>query len=115
MPMRCSPSRTATPCVVAWLVGHRHLHQIAPRPGPNGGFWEISTGSLIDWPVQTRAVEFVRNANGAMEIVCTLQDHGAPQGSLAYLHKTLTRRFADPIAGRLEGLPGDRDVRLLRP
>ena len=103
------------PCVVAWLVGHRHLHQIAPRPGPNGGFWEISTGSLIDWPVQTRAVEFVRNANGAMEIVCTLQDHGAPQGSLAYLHKTLTRRFADPIAGRLEGLPGDRDVRLLRP
>lgn len=102
------------PCMVAWLVGHRHLHEIRAHPGPHGGFWEISTGAVIDWPTQTRAVEFIRHAGGALEIVCTLQDHGAPEGSLAWWHRDFARRFAGTQAARMQGRPGDGDVRLLR-
>ena len=103
------------PCLVAWLVGHRHVHEVKAHPGPGGGFWEISTGSLIDWPVQTRAVELLRHGGGAVEIVCTLQDHHAPQGSLAQLHHALARRFAGDQAAAMLGLPHDGNVRLWRP
>jgi len=101
------------PSLVAWLVGHRHLHEIKPHAGPQGGFWEISTGSLIDWPSQTRAVEFMRHGDGQVEIVCTLQDHGALPGSMAHWHHTLARRFAGAHIDRMQGMPGDGDVRLL--
>lgn len=100
------------PCAVAWLAGHRHLHQIAPHPGPHGGFWEISTGSLIDWPSQMRAVELLRHRDGQLEIVCTLLDHDAPHGSLARLHHDLARRFAGPAGAGMHGAPGDGNVRL---
>ncbi len=99
---------------VAWLVGHRHLHEIKSHPGPKGGFWEISTGSLIDWPSQTRAVEFMHHGDGQVEVVCTLQDHGALSGSLAHWHLTLARRFAGTHIDRMQGMPGDGDARLLR-
>ena len=100
--------------VVAWLVGHRHLHEIRPHPGPNGGFWEISTGSVIDWPSQMRSVEFIRHAGGQLEIVCTLLDHHAPPGSLAHLHRDLARRFAGEHCARMQGQASDGNVRLLR-
>ena len=102
-------------CVVAWLVGHRHLHQITPHPGPSGGFWEITTASLIDWPCQTRAVEFLRHSNGSIEIVCSLLDHQAAPGTLAALHHQLARQFAGPMSAHLQGGPGDGHVRLMRP
>ena len=103
------------PCVVAWLVGHRHVHRVQPHPHPEGrggGFWEITTASLIDWPVQTRAVELLRHADGTLEIVCTLQDHQAPTGSLAALHRDLTRRFAGDQAAGMQGQALDGNVRL---
>jgi 3',5'-cyclic AMP phosphodiesterase CpdA len=99
-------------CVVAWLVGHRHLHEIRPHAGPKGGFWEISTGALIDWPVQTRSVEFIRHSGDRVEIVCTLIDHNAPPGSLAHLHHDLSRRFAGEQCARMQGRPQDGNVRL---
>ena len=102
-------------CVASWLVGHRHLHQIQSHPGPCGGFWEISTGSVIDWPSQTRSLELIRHGNGTLEIATTLLDHGAAPGSLADLHHQLARRFAGDQAARMQGAPGDGDVRLLRP
>ncbi len=101
-------------CVVAWLVGHRHLHEIRPHPGPQGGFWEISTGAIIDWPSQARSVEFIRHTDGQLEIVCTLIDHDAPPGSLGHLHHDLARRFAGELRGHLQGHPSDGSVRLLR-
>ena len=100
-------------CVTAWLVGHRHLHQIQPHSGPQGGFWEISTGAVIDWPSQTRSVEFIRHGGGHLEIVCTLLDHDAPPGSLAHLHHDLARRFAGAQCDRMQGKPGDGNARLL--
>lgn len=100
------------PCVVAWLVGHRHRHRITPHAGPGGGFWEIATASLIDWPSQTRAVELLRHTDGTLEIVCTLMDHGASAGTLAHLHHALARLGAGDTAHDLQGGPLDGNVRL---
>ena len=101
------------PSLVAWLAGHRHLHEVRPHAGPEGGFWEISTGSVIDWPSQTRAVEFLCHGDGQLVIHCTLQDHGAPAGSLAHWHHTLARRFAGDHASALQGRPEDGSVQLV--
>jgi metallophosphoesterase (TIGR03767 family) len=104
------------PCVVAWLVGHRHLHRVTPHPHPSGqgrGFWEITTASLIDWPCQTRAVEILRHADGSLELVCTLLDHQAQAGSLAALHLELAQRFVAEAASHMQGDAGDGNVRLL--
>jgi hypothetical protein len=106
------------PSVVAWLVGHRHLHRVTAHPHPQGlgrGFWEITTASIIDWPSQTRAVEILRHPDGQLEMVCTLLDHQAPAGSLAALHANLARRFAGGAAAHMQGEAGDRNVRLLLP
>ncbi len=102
-------------CVLAWLVGHRHLHRIAAHPGPSGGFWEITTGSVIDWPSQLRAVEVLRHDDGQIELVCTLLDHDAPAHSLAHLHHELALRFAGDVAANMQGTALDGNVRLLRP
>ena len=101
-------------CLVAWLVGHRHQHDITPHPGPAGGFWEIATASLIDWPSQTRAIEFLRHAGGGLEIVCTLMDHAAAPGSQAYLHRALARLHAGDMRARMQGGAKDGNVRLMR-
>jgi hypothetical protein len=106
------------PCVVAWLVGHRHVHRVMAHPHPQGkgrGFWEITTASIIDWPSQTRAVELLRHSDGQLEIVCTLQDHHAEPDSLAALHADLAQRFAGHQPQWMQGEVGDGNVRLLLP
>jgi metallophosphoesterase (TIGR03767 family) len=106
------------PCVVAWLVGHSHLHRVAAHPHPGGqggGFWEISTASIIDWPSQTRAIEILRHGDGTLELVCTLLDHDGEAGSLAALHRDLAQRFAGEAAMHLQGGAGDGTVRLVLP
>lgn len=104
------------PSAVAWLVGHRHINRIEPRPGPAGGFWEITTASTIDWPSQTRAVEIVRHRDGTIEIVCTLRDHDDAADGLGTLHRDLARRFATTgVATRMAGRVGDGNIRLLLP
>ncbi len=101
------------PSLVAWLVGHRHRHLVTPHPGASGGFWEIATGSLIDWPSQTRSVELLRHRSGQLEIACTLLDHQAPAGSLAHLHHGLARLCAARQASQMQGGAADGNVRLI--
>ena len=104
------------PSAVAWLVGHRHINRIEPRPGTSGGFWEITTCSVIDWPSQTRSVEIVRHADASLEIVCTMLDHDDEANGLATLHRDLARRFTSTgVATRMAGRAGDGDVRLVLP
>lgn len=101
------------PTLVAWLTGHRHLHRVVPHPGPNGGFWEITTASQIDWPVERRTVEVVAHRGGIVELVSTVQRHDAPPGTIAALHHELAQRFASSqLRGAAEGTADDRDVRL---
>ena len=108
--------------VLAWLVGHRHIHRIdahppreAARAGGGRGFWEIATASLIDWPSQTRAIELQRHRNGSLELVCTPIDHHSPTGTLAAWHHHLAQRFAGANAHTMQGRVQDGRVRLVFP
>jgi hypothetical protein len=102
------------PCVVAWLVGHRHVHRITPRPGAAGGFYEITTASIIDWPVERRIVEIIRHRDlDLVEIVTTVDSHGAEAGSLAALHRDLAERFGgSQVRNAMAGREDDRDARM---
>jgi hypothetical protein len=68
------------PNVVAWLNGHTHKHRVTPHQTEfdQGGFWEITTASLIDFPQQSRVVELLDNGDGTLSIAATLVDHSAP-------------------------------------
>ena len=109
-------------CVLAWLVGHRHIHRIdahPPRPPARAdggrGFWEIATASVIDWPSQTRAIELVRHDDGSLELICTPMDHRSAAGTLAALHHGLAQRFAGEKAQAMQGRAQDGRVRLVFP
>ena len=57
------------PNVIAFVNGHTHANKITPHATPSGspvtgGFWEISTASHIDWPIQSRIVEIAAGAGG---------------------------------------------------
>jgi len=75
--------------VVLWLNGHSHYNRIAARAGERGerGFWEVTTGSLVDWPCQARLVEIFQTADGQLAIGCTMVDHDGE--GLAGLHREL--------------------------
>ncbi|MDQ0849763.1 metallophosphoesterase (TIGR03767 family) [Arthrobacter sp. B3I9] len=74
------------PNVVAWMNGHAHWHRVTPHKGKYehaGGFWEITTASLIDFPQQSRIIEIIDNGDGTLSIIATLVDHSTPE-SVAY-------------------------------
>ncbi len=66
--------------VVAWLNGHTHINTITPhrRDDDDGGFWEITTASCIDFPQQQQVVELVDNRDGTLSIFTTTLDHASP-------------------------------------
>jgi len=96
--------------VVLWLNGHTHMNGIAAR----GGFWEVTTSSIVDWPCQARVVELYETAGGELAIGCTMLDHDGE--GLAGLHRELaanvpSRGFDDGSAGKVD----DRNTILLLP
>lgn len=102
--------------VVLWLNGHSHYNRIAARAGERGerGFWEVTTGSLVDWPCQARLVEIFQTADGQLAIGCTMVDHDGE--GLAGLHRELA---GNGLYGGFDsaraGTPADRNVILLLP
>ena len=103
-------------CVVAWLVGHRHINAVVPRPTPTGGYWEITTCSVIDYPSQMRSIDAKMHSDGSIELACTMVDHHALAGSLAALHREIAFTNTPPRArDRMAGSVTDTDVRLLLP
>jgi metallophosphoesterase (TIGR03767 family) len=109
--------------VVLWLNGHVHYNVVQPHaaPGRAGGFWEVTTSSLVDWPCQSRLVEIYEAGSDRLAIACTLVDHDSPPdpdgaSDLASLHRQLAANV--PLQG-LEsgrgGRPEDRNVILLLP
>jgi 3',5'-cyclic AMP phosphodiesterase CpdA len=109
----------ADPRVVAVLAGHTHRNAIAPRHSPAGGYWLITTASIIDWPQQWRALRLVQTAGGGTALETWMVDHtGRPndEGSLAGIARDLA--FLDPQGGRpahAAGPPAARNVRLFLP
>jgi metallophosphoesterase (TIGR03767 family) len=115
------------PNVVLWLNGHVHMNIVQPhanREGTSAGFWEVTTGSLVDWPCQARVVEVFDAGAGQIAIACTMVDHDGPvdpgaamtPAEMAGLHRQLA--FNDPIAGAVTtraGTEADRNVILTLP
>lgn len=63
--------------VIAWLVGHDHVHRVRPIAGPDAarpGYWEVMTAAMADYPGQARVVEVVDNGDGTLSILGTLVD-----------------------------------------
>ena len=107
--------------VVLWLNGHVHANAVTPRANPRGagGFWEVTTSSLVDWPCQARLVEIFEAGDGLLGIACTMVDHdgsvdpgaAARPDEMAGLHRELAGNapFAGFDSGR-DGMPLDRNV-----
>jgi metallophosphoesterase (TIGR03767 family) len=129
----------AHPNVVAWINGHTHTHAITPvtagagagagasaggsGSAGDGGFWQITTASHIDWPQQARLVEFLGTPDG-LAIACTVIDSAAPvsyqgtgePGDLAALSRELAandwqvRDLITAEGGAGAGTAADRNV-----
>jgi metallophosphoesterase (TIGR03767 family) len=68
------------PNVILWFSGHVHDHKISEVLNARGdhAFWEIRTGSHIDWPQQSRTIEIVKGDDGTIAIGTTIYDHAGP-------------------------------------
>ena len=98
--------------VVLWLNGHIHANRVTPRPAAGGGFWEVTTSALVDWPCQGRLVELFDAGSGLLGIACTMVDHDGE--GLAGVHRELAANV--PFNGFdswRPGRPEDRNVILL--
>ncbi|MHB1510666.1 MAG: TIGR03767 family metallophosphoesterase [Acidimicrobiales bacterium] len=113
------------PNVVLWLNGHRHLNEVRFRHPPGaaeGGFWEVSTVSLADWPSQARLVELTANSDGSLSVLCTMLDHLGPAdprqadglGRLASIHRELAANApGHGLSSLARGGLEDRNVELV--
>lgn len=112
------------PNVIAWISGHAGANSVVPRHDPagrTGGFWEVATGSISDWPCQSRVVEVVDNNNGTLSIYATMVDHAGPVlprgGDPVLRVASISRELAaNDVLGDYDGARGrveDRNVELL--
>ncbi len=69
----------AHPQVLLWVNGHVHRNAVTPHraSGRHGGFWEVTTASHIDWPLQSRSIELADNGDGTLSVFTTVIDSAA--------------------------------------
>jgi 3',5'-cyclic AMP phosphodiesterase CpdA len=94
-----------SPRVLAAVWGHTHRNRITPRPGPSGGYWLISTASLVDFPQQARALRVVETGRG-VALETWMLDHVSPAGGLGEISRELA--YLDAAGGRPQGFAGRR-------
>jgi hypothetical protein len=101
------------PDVLATLNGDTHKNSVTPRDSPAGGYWQISTSSLADYPQQARVLRILRTDGGGVAIDTWMIDGtGEP---LADTARRLS--YLDAQGGRPQGdagQPGDRNAILFR-
>jgi 3',5'-cyclic AMP phosphodiesterase CpdA len=103
-----------SPRVVAALAGHIHRNQIVARTTAAGGYWLITTASLIDFPQQARGLRLSSTVGGGVVLETWMLDH-VGSGQLGTISRQLS--YLDAQGGRANGFSGtasDRNVRLFR-
>lgn len=122
------------PNVVLHIAGHAEENRIAARPDParrTRGYWEITTASPGDYPMQGRLLEITDNGDGTLSIFSTVYDSLAPiapgdakdptpgDGVNELRLASIARRLSaqDPqLTPKAAGLAeGDRNAELLLP
>ena len=102
------------PRVVAAIAGDVHRNSIRPRRTRAGGYWLITTASLIDYPQQARAFRLVATADGGV-VLQTWMLNADPRWRLANISRELA--YLDYQGGRprhLAGRRGDRNAELFK-
>ncbi|MDO8614954.1 MAG: TIGR03767 family metallophosphoesterase [Dehalococcoidia bacterium] len=69
------------PNVMLHVAGHSLEHRITARPDASGatkGYWQITTASPLDYPMQSRLLEIADNGDGTLSIFSTTYDTAAP-------------------------------------
>jgi 3',5'-cyclic AMP phosphodiesterase CpdA len=121
------------PGAVAWIAGHSHENEVRAYPNPesDGGFWQIKTSAIADWPKQSRLLELFDNRDGNLSLFGTVIDHAATvttpapgtaateMGAMELASLSRVFSFNDHQGGWRctppcgEGNPSDRNVELL--
>jgi hypothetical protein len=102
------------PRVVAAIAGDVHRNSIRPRSTTAGGYWMITTASLIDYPQQARAFRLLVTADGGV-VLETWMLNADPRWRLANISRQLA--YLDYQGGRprhLAGRRGDRNAMLFK-
>ena len=103
----------ADPRVLAAIAGDTHHNKITAHPTAAGGYWQITTSALADFPQQARMLR-VRETAGGGAVIETWMVDTAPD-PLADTARALA--FLDAQGGRPDRNAGgrlDRNVRLYR-
>jgi 3',5'-cyclic AMP phosphodiesterase CpdA len=101
--------------VVATLAGHTHRNRIRPRQTAAGGYWQIETASLADYPQQARMLALVRTAGGGLALSTWLVD---PAPGDPWVDAARRLAYLDVQGGRPTGAasrPRDRNALLFLP